>query len=97
MESIEQKRGVIAELEESAREKARIRDEREGEMVDLEKQLVQILVEQQKVVLGFVEKGRDTAEKMKAVVLDCRVPWPPPEAPTMKFVESLVSTAEADT
>ena len=49
LETIEQKRASIADLEDQAADKARVRDEREAEMVHLEKELVQILVEQQKV------------------------------------------------
>ena len=43
----------------------RVRDEREAEMVTLEKDLVSILVEQQKVVLSFVEQGRVAGERIK--------------------------------
>jgi chromosome segregation ATPase len=89
LEALEQKRNTIHELEDQGAEKARVRDEREAEMVTLEKDLVSILVEQQKVVLSFVEQGRAMGEGIKSLVTDTRLPWPPPEDPSMAYVTSL--------
>jgi len=58
-------------------------------MIDLEKQLVQILVEQQRLVLGMVEDSRITTEKAKAIVQLVRMPWPPPSDPTLETVRLL--------
>ena len=59
-------------------------------MVDLEKQVVGILVEQQRKVLKSVEDMRGTAEdKCRLVMSVARLPWPPPDAPSIDDVKQL--------
>jgi len=91
LETIEQKRINMGEMDERAADKARARDEKEAEMVDLEKQLVGILVSQQRQVLARIEEMRGAAEdKARLVMHIARLPWPPPETPTMSDVLELV-------
>merc|ERR1711988_1178314 len=87
LETIEQRRINMGEMDERAADKARERDNKEAEMVDLEKQVVGILVEQQRKVLKGVEEMKGTAEDKCHLVLSvARLPWPPPDAPTIEDV-----------
>ena len=87
LETIEQRRINMGEMDERAADKARERDNKEAEMVDLEKQVVGILVEQQRKVLKGVEEMKGTAEdKCPLVRRVARLPWPPPDAPTIEDV-----------
>jgi hypothetical protein len=88
LEGIEQKRANMGEFDDKAAEKSRQRDEKEMEMIDLEKQLVQILVEQQKLVLGIVEDNKFAEEKAKIVGAGARLPWPPVAEPTIQYVRT---------
>lgn len=90
LESIEQKRGLMNDLDGKILDKSRKRDEKESEMIDLEKVLVQILVEQQRVVLNLIEEGKSTEEKCRMVLHVARLPWPPPENPTLKDVKDIL-------
>jgi hypothetical protein len=58
-------------------------------MIDLEKTLVQVLVEQQRIVMGLVEDARMGEEKAKVIVHVARLPWPPPLDPQITFVQQL--------
>jgi len=82
LESIQQKRTTIAELDECIGNVDRERDAREAEMVDVEKELVKILVEQQKSIVGFVGHLDGAMQRTKELVMqDAQLPWPPPEKP----------------
>ena len=94
LESIELKRGVISGFDVQAGNKASGRDMKEAEMVDLEKELVQILVEQQKAVLSLVEDGRIIDEKCKEVIKKVKLPWPPIEEPTAQDVLIILKKIE---
>jgi hypothetical protein len=87
--NIEQKRMVISELDDQATEKARERDLKEAEMIDVEKQLVKILVEQQKKVLQLVEQGKNVNAKGRDLLLKAKMPWPPPVNPDTAYVTAL--------
>lgn len=90
LQSIDHKRGVINELDEQGAAKGRSRDDVERQLVDLERQLVEILVEQQKAVLGMVEQGRIADERGREAVKDLTgMPWPPPADPNASHVDSL--------
>lgn len=90
LETIEQRRINMGEMDERAADKARERDQKESEMVDLEKQVVGILVEQQRKVLKAVEDMRGTAEdKCRLVMSVARLPWPAPDAPSIEDVKQL--------
>ena len=89
LETIEVKRAYMAELDERAADKGRQREEKEADMIDLEKTLVQVLVEQQRIVMGLVEDARMGEEKAKVIVHVARLPWPPPLDPQITFVQQL--------
>merc|ERR1711988_383 len=90
LETIEQRRINMGEMDERAADKARERDQKESEMVDLEKQVVGILVEQQRKVLKGVEEMKGTAEDKCHLVLSvARLPWPAPDAPSIEDVKQL--------
>jgi len=90
LETIEQRRNTMAELDDRVADKSRQRDEKESEMIDLEKLLVSTLVEQQKIVLKLVEDARFVEEKAKLITHVARLPWPPPKDPTLADVKKLL-------
>jgi predicted nucleic acid-binding Zn-ribbon protein len=90
LETIEQRRNTMGELDDRVADKSRQRDEKESEMIDLEKLLVSTLVEQQKLVLKLVEDARFVEEKAKLITHVARLPWPPPNDPTMADVKKLL-------
>jgi hypothetical protein len=73
LESIQQKRTTIAELDECIGNVDRERDAREAEMVDVEKELVKILVEQQKSIVGFVGHLDGAMQRTKELVMQVRL------------------------
>jgi len=90
LETIEQRRNTMGELDDRVADKSRQRDEKESEMIDLEKLLVSTLVEQQKLVLKLVEDARFVEEKAKLITHVARLPWPPPQEPSMADVKKLL-------
>lgn len=86
LDLIEQKRIQVAELDDRITEKVRQRDEKETDIVEIEKQLVQILIEQQKLVLTMTEENKNIEEKCKMIIQVVRLPYPPSNAPVMKDV-----------
>ena len=96
LESIEQKRIGMQEMDEKSADKARERDSKEQEMVDLEKQVVGILVEQQRKVLQRIEEMKGASlDKCRLVMSVARLPWPPPEAPTIEMVTEMQNKKSA--
>lgn len=99
LESIEQKRAYMSELDERSADKSRQREEKEGDMIDLEKTLVEILVEQQRLVMTLVEDARITEEKAKVVAHMARLPYPPPKDVELPYVQAFnekIRKEEAD-
>lgn len=90
LETIEQRRNTMGELDDRVADKSRQRDEKESEMIDLEKLLVSTLVEQQKLVLKLVEDARFVEEKAKLITHVARLPWPPPNDPSMSDVKKIL-------
>lgn len=88
-ELIEQKRMEMTRLEKESAEKGKERDKLEASMIDLEKELVQILVEQMKVVLGHLDAGKGLDEKLQEYASDFGLPWPPYRHPQHKDVPPL--------
>merc|ERR1711871_1260293 len=87
LEKIEQRRINLGEMDERAADKARDRDAKEEEMVQLEKEVVSILLDQQRKVLKSIEEMRGTTEDKSRLVLSvARLPWPPPDAPDIDYV-----------
>ena len=92
LETIEQKRSVVVELQECVAGVDRERDEREGNMVTLEKELVGILVEQQKLVLNYTDKLSGSLQRAKELIVqDASMPWPPPDKPTEDYIVSFMA------
>ena len=96
LETIEQKRLNMAALEERAAEKSRQRDEKEVEMIDLEKYLVHILLEQQRLILSKIEASRAVDDQCQMVLRIAKLPWPPLEAPTLKDCQEINAKKEED-
>ena len=93
LDLIEQKRVQMVDLEDRVHDKVNQRDEKEGEIVEIEKQLVQILIEQQKMVLGMIEDNKGIEDKCKMIVQVVRLPYPAPSlAPAMRDVLSWQSS-----
>ena len=91
LESIEQKRINITDTDDKVNDKGKQRDEKEAEMVQLEKELVSILVEQQRKVLSNIELLRGTTEeKTKLVCHVARLPYPPLVNPSIVDVEEMM-------
>jgi hypothetical protein len=71
----------MQEMDEKSADKARERDTKEQEMVELEKQVVGVLVEQQRKVLQYIELMKGAAsDKCRLVLSVAQLPWPPSEA-----------------
>ena len=91
LEIIEQKRSVVVELQECAAGVERERDEREGTMITLEKELVGILVEQQKLVLNYTDKLSGSLQRAKELIVqDASMPWPPPDKPSEEYILTFI-------
>jgi hypothetical protein len=88
LELIEQRRLQMSELDERVGLAGRARDEKENRMIDLEKDLVQVLLEQQKMVLGLVESAK-FEDKNKVLTSVAALPWPPKQNATIGYVKSL--------
>lgn len=79
----------MSALEDRAAEKGRQRDEKEVEMIDLEKYLVQILLEQQRLILNKIESARKVDDQCQMILRIAKLPWPPLEAPTLKDCQEI--------
>lgn len=96
LDSIEQKRVNILQLEERISDKAKERDDKEMEMKELEKSLVQILLEQQKQIYTQVDAVKLIEDQCKLLINVERLPWPPPENPTLEDVHQIVALRERE-
>ena len=89
LELIEQRRIQISDLDEKVAQRGAARDEKESRMIDLEKELVGVLLEQQKKVLMLVE-DMSFEEKNRTLCSVAGFPWPPAKInPTMGDVKAL--------
>jgi chromosome segregation ATPase len=86
LETIEQKRAQMVSMDEKIGDTTRVRDEKENELIDVEKGLVGILVEQQKIVLGQLDDIKIIEEKNRTLLTVANIFWPPPIEPTIKDV-----------
>ena len=80
---IEKKREQMIQLDERIQDSTRNRDEKETELIDLEKDLVGVLVEQQRIVLGMLDEVKSMEEKNRTTMTVAAIEWPPPLKPTM--------------
>eukprot|EP01034_Spumella_vulgaris_P024755 gene24755-31132_t len=94
LESIEQKRHNMAQLDQRVAEKGRERDEKELDMIDIEKQLMGILLEQQRHVLGHIDESRSIEDRCKVLVSVARLPYPVSANPTIGEVIAMVKEQE---
>lgn len=83
LELVEIKRLELVECDERIQAKIQQRDEKELSLIDLERDLVKVLVEQQRMVLGILEEGRAIGEDCYEMVAAAGLPWPPPANPTL--------------
>lgn len=86
LETIEQKRAHMVTIDNKLTDTTRVRDEKENELIDVEKELVGILVEQQKHVLGQLDEIKEMDDKNRTVLTVANFYWPPPMEPTIKDV-----------
>lgn len=68
LEIIEQKRTEIVNIDAMIHELSDRQDEREAESVRMEQELVQVLIEQQKLLLGLLAEGNDILEEGKHLI-----------------------------
>ena len=80
---IEKKREQMVQLDEKIQDTTRNRDDKENELIDLEKDLVGVLVEQQRIVLGMLDEVKAMEEKNRTTMTVAAIEWPPPLKPTM--------------
>lgn len=90
LELIEEKKSQVASLEQRADAVQSEKENKEVVLIDLEKELVQILIDQQRLVLNLVEDGKLTTEKTKHLSAQYNFPWPPVENPSMENAKELV-------
>ena len=60
-------------------------------MAELEKQLVNILIEQQQAILNLVEEGKEMEGTCRDILKDATLPWPPLNNPTVKDIANIFS------
>ncbi len=97
LEQIEHKRGQIQDIELKILDKNRIREEKESELIDVERELVGILIEQQRLALKDVQDLGGFTEKTKFLTTMQRFPWPVPGPEvTIEHVEKLVKQWEKE-
>lgn len=89
LESIEQKRHTMSQMDRRVTEKGHERDDLEMELIDIERKLVEILLEQQKLVLSRLDDGRLVVDKTKVVLGVAKITYPVPAEPTLQYVQQL--------
>jgi hypothetical protein len=67
-------------------EKGHERDDVEMEMIEIERKLVEIILEQQKLVMNRLDEGRLAVDKCKIILGVAQVAYPVPAEPTMEHV-----------
>ena len=76
--NIDQKRDIITKLDYKSTEICRCIDIRETEMVDCERELVQILMEQQRNVLKLLNESKLIDTQCIDILIGARIPFPSP-------------------
>lgn len=95
LELIEQKRANVTELDEKIAEKSSEKDVKEGHMVEKERELVLILVEQQRMVLNVAEENKTLSEERgQEITRWSHIPWPPVVDPTPKHIQAIQAKLE---
>lgn len=93
LELIDQKREQMVDLDHRIDDKAKQRDSKESDMIDIEKQLMQIVLEQQRIVLGILDSTKSTEENAKQISLIGKIPWPPLPEPVIEDAVKLFPLA----
>lgn len=95
LEGIEQKRHTMSQMDRRVTEKGHERDDLEMELIDIERKLVEILLEQQKLVLSRLDEGRLVADKTKVVLGVAKIPFPVPAEPSLQYVQHMVTKQQS--
>ena len=82
LDLIEQKRSQINDMDDRCQALMSQKDEKEADLADMEKDLVQILIEQQRLVLSQIEEAQAIEDKGKTLVKMSVITWPPINNPT---------------
>lgn len=86
LETIEQKRVSMTTMDRRVTEKGHERDDVEMEMIEIERKLVEIILEQQKLVMNRLDEGRLAVDKCKIILGVAQVAYPVPAEPTIEHV-----------
>ena len=86
LDLIEQKRSQINDMDDRCQALLAQKDEKEADLADMEKDLVQILIEQQRLVLSQIEEAQSVEDKGKTLVKMSVIPWPPLINPTKEDI-----------
>ena len=78
LELVEIKRGLLADVDGKILLKDQERNEKELSLVEVERDLVGVLVEQQRLVLKIAEEDRALGEAGARILDEAGLPWPPP-------------------
>ena len=92
LDLIEQKRLHMSDMDERIERLMTQKDEKEADLVEMEKALVVVLIEQQRLVLAQVEEAKSIEEKGKLLVKMSVMPWPPPANPDHTDVANVLTS-----
>ena len=82
LDLIEQKRSQINDMDDRCQVILSQKDDKESDLADMEKDLVQILIEQQRLVLSQIEEAQVVEDKAKTLVKMSVIAWPPVMSPS---------------
>jgi len=88
LDLIEQKRSQINDMDDRCQALLAQKDDKEADLADMEKDLVQILIEQQRLVLSQIEEAQAIEDKGKTLVKMSVIAWPPVVNPTKDDIAS---------
>jgi chromosome segregation ATPase len=88
LDLIEQKRSQINDMDDRCQVLMSQKDDKESDLADMEKDLVQILIEQQRLVLSQIEEAQVIEDKGKTLVKMSVITWPPVMNPTKDDIAS---------
>ena len=84
LELIEIKRGMLADVDSKILLKDQERSEKELSLVEMERDLVNVLIEQQRLALKIAEEDRKLVEAAERILDEAGLPWPPPANVTLE-------------
>jgi len=90
LESIEQKRHTMSTIDQRITQKGHERDDLELEMIDVERKLVEILLEQQKLIMGRLDDGKLILDKTQMILGVARIKYPVPAEPLLEHVPKFI-------